>query len=184
VWQGQHAHLRAQLDAAPEKDRMSLQNNLPWPGADVFTPPEAAPAPAAADGDPAVAQSDSTLWFQPVTEGTTAFENLEGNVAEIVLANEAAYVRAPVPPKEGLLGAVKSAVKSADVRVVGASALSPASVSPSTPYGVKSVSAYWSDVGFRLAFSASAGGGGGGRLAEKLRRILTVDTPFLTRAGG
>lgn len=184
VWQGQHAHLRAQLDAAPEKDRMSLQNNLPWPGADIFTPPEAAPTPAAADGDPAVTQSDSTLWFQPVTEGTTAFENLEGNVAEIVLANEAAYLRAAVPPKEGLLGAIKSAVKSADVRVVGASALSPAGVSPSTPYGVKSVSAYWSDVGFRLAFSASAGGGGGGRLAEKLRRILTVDTPFLTRAGG
>lgn len=184
VWQGQHAHLRSQLDAAAERDRMSLQNNLPWPGADVFLPPEATSTPAASDGDPAVTQSDSTLWFQPVTEGTTAFENLEGNVAEIVLANEAAYVRAPVPPKEGLLGTIKGAVKSADVRVVGASALSSGAVSPSTPYGVKSVSAYWSDVGFRLAFSASAGGGGGGRLAEKLRRILTVDTPYLTRAGG
>ncbi|MCE7973165.1 MAG: hypothetical protein DYG92_02395 [Leptolyngbya sp. PLA1] len=184
VWQGQHAHLRAQLEAAPERDRMSLQNNLPWPGADIFVPPDAATTPAAADGDPAISQSDSALWFQPVTEGTTTFENLEGNVAEIVLANEAAYARAPVPPKEGLLGAIKAAVKSADVRVVGASALSPGAVSPTTPYGVKSVSAYWSDVGFRLAFTASAGGGGGGRLTEKLRRILTTDTPYLTRAGG
>lgn len=184
VWQGQHAHLRSQHAAAAERDRPSLLNNLPWPGADIFVPSDATSTPVASDGDPAVTQSDSTLWFQSVSEGTSAFEHLEGNVAEIVLANEAAYARAPVPPRDGLLGAIKGAVKSADIRVVGASALSPAAVAPSTPYGVKSVSGYWSDVGFRLAFTASAGGGGGGRLAEKLRRVLTVDTPYLTRGGG
>jgi hypothetical protein len=180
AWAEQFRHLESVVSRAEPKDQMSLRNNLPWPAADTFAPPGTPSRPPAADGEPAVATNDGVIWFRPAPAGSPVLADLEGNVAEWVLDDGAEYARGALPGRAGLLEAIKARVRSADLRVVGASALSDATINPATPYAVRSVSAFWSDVGFRVAFTTSAGAGGGGKLVDRMVKIL-AESPYLSR---
>ena len=124
---------------------------------------------------------DGTLWFRPVGAGTT-FQNLVGNVAEFVLNAPADFDRQCADLRSG------KPTKAADhflklvqenpgaLRVVGASALSPPEFWDgkkrpfTTAWPVKLAKKAWdsfSDVGFRLAFTAPRE-----TPSDQLRRIL------------
>lgn len=126
--------------------------------------------PAANDALPAVQGDDGVVWFQNVGEGgeSGAFRHLVGNVAEFVLEDAAGA--------EGVATEVKAIgdfVKAGQVRVIGASALSPGSVEAGEPQAVTAsqIGSGYSDVGFRLAFSAPRGAGAAGA-GERLRAAL------------
>jgi hypothetical protein len=101
------------------------------------------------DVTPAVPGDDGVVWFADVNAGAGArIKNLVGNVAEFVTTSAID----PIADKNeamkiGTLG-----------RVIGASALSPAKIEHATPQTIppNAVGKEFSDVGFRLAFTAGA----------------------------
>ncbi|MBS0197460.1 MAG: SUMF1/EgtB/PvdO family nonheme iron enzyme [Planctomycetes bacterium] len=137
-----------------------------WPAAGAFWPTGMAKASPAQDGDAATEADDGRLWFAPCAasgEGGGAFQNLVGNVAEYVYEDAAAADAAPVTAAavESLLG------RGEKVRVIGGSALSNKAIDPRTPQTVGWTQARegFSDVGIRLAFSASKAAGAGAGVA-------------------
>jgi len=161
TWVRQFEHIRQFTDRNPE-----------FPGSGIFRPAEAPSIAPAADGAPAVAQDDGLLWFAPVTQSGERgpFRHLEGNVAEFVCEDgegqkAVASTRAAV---ETFVG------RGERFRVIGASALSPAEVVPEQPYVMNLAIARggFSDVGFRVAFSAprsAAAADGVERVSRALR---------------
>jgi len=179
TWAKEHAFLRKAL-AAGRKPTL-------WPDAGIFwpmdVPGKSGPAAeAVTDGD------DGTLWFAPVGSGEK-FSHLVGNVAEFVFemsAAEQAKLAKQVdsfPPEVGgpfLRAVLAEALKKnpALVQVVGGSALSAPEVwdgkarpfDKPLPVGFRRGGrGGYSDVGFRLAFTAP-----GEPFAVRLRRLLAA----------
>ncbi|MCC6229626.1 MAG: hypothetical protein IT432_10405 [Phycisphaerales bacterium] len=97
----------------------------------------------------AVEFDDGAVWFADVSRGAGTFKNLVGNVAEFVTSS----------PLEPLTGKRDVGRLAGAARVVGASALSPGGVKPmvaSEALQRVALGREYSDVGFRLAFTAGA----------------------------
>lgn len=151
--------------------------NGKWFDGGVFVPQDL--QPLRRDKAVAAVESDdrSVLFWSvhsPANDGSTqhAPRNTIGNVAEFVFEGAAAQELLPGDPA-GLREAVS---KSAAIRIVGASALSPPEVNPSIAYPVKGdlAAGGFSDVGFRLAFDARGARGGGGESAAVLTAINSL----------
>lgn len=147
-WKDQHAFIQAQREAG--------KVNAPWPDEDIFVPEEQK-APISArrrrTALPVTDQPvDGALWFLPVGAPGHGepFKHLRGNVAELLFENSA---RLDALSPAAVLGTSDWS----GLRIAGASALSPVEVSADAVYGATSANAYYSDVGFRLAFSAGEG---------------------------
>jgi hypothetical protein len=139
-----------------------------YPAAGAFWPADAQKVQPMQDGTPAVDVDDSNLWFAPVGSGSPGFQNLIGNVAEFVWDDPAS-----IETVEPTAVKVRAALgKGEKLHVIGGSALSPKEQAPTEPQAVNFAQARegYSDVGFRLAFSAPKGASGGGsdRLAQAL----------------
>lgn len=124
-----------------------------WPDADIFVPDELkASLKRQSFATPAVTTGDRYVWFAPVNDEGAGdlFKHVTGNVAEFVFDNRDLF---DAMPREDVL-------RHTDwrgLKVIGASALSPAEVKADTAYAVTSANAWFSDVGFRLAFTAGEG---------------------------
>lgn len=149
-WKDQHAFIAAQRQAG--------KVNAPWPDEDIFVPderkaqiqPRRRQAALPVTDQPA----DGALWFMPVTATGHGepFKHLRGNVAELLYENSGQL--------DGLTPAAVTTTPSSGwegLKVAGGSALSPSEVDPDTAYRGGSANAWYSDVGFRLAFSAGEG---------------------------
>lgn len=146
VWSRQFAHV-TKINAAGA--------GAQFPNAAIFYPSGVTRPAAPQDGAAAVEGDDGFLWFAPTsrTEATGGFEDLIGNVAEFVV------VQVQETSAGSSLGQVEEGFKRGDnLRVIGASALSPKAIDPMTPYQLVWTGAKegYSDVGFRLAFSLPA----------------------------
>jgi hypothetical protein len=143
-------------------------NGPEYPAGGAFWPADAQKVQPMQDGTPAVEADDGALWFSPVGSGTPGFQNLVGNVAEFVWDDPASIesVEASVAKVRAALG------KGEKLHVIGGSALSPKEETPTEPQSVNFAQTRegYSDVGFRLAFSAPKGASGGGsaRLEQAL----------------
>jgi hypothetical protein len=117
---------------------------------------------------------DGLLWFAKVNAGKLGrFRHLVGNVAEFVFEDPAALAKVEAT-KAGVEKLFSSA--SEKVRVIGGSALSSPKVKVDTaqPVDAKEMQGGFSDVGFRLAFTAPAE-----PLYLRLSRLL-ADQGYLT----
>ncbi len=176
VWVQEHDYIRTSVQGPGPG---TANGRAEWPNGGIFRTPTEGALQYPTDKDPAVPGSDGWLWFRPVDQGGgRVFHNLIGNVSEWVFEEPAKLDR--------ISGATPEAVNAAmddfkQVKVIGASALSPAGQDPATAQGLRSLGSAregYSDVGFRLAFSTGAGGGAG-KPAERLARLLR-STPYLT----
>lgn len=147
----------------------------PWPDRGAFKPRDLF-IPIDERARPAAADDDDEVWFTPVGVGPgITFQNLVGNVAEVVLI-DAGVLEGLEPGRpdliDGLLGD-RSAV-----RIIGASAMSASELGVDRPWPVDRTPSRegWADVGFRLAFTPPPGaaeGVGAGvsrRVAEVVAR--------------
>jgi len=124
-----------------------------WPDAGIFVP-EGVRVKRKDEAEVAAGEAlDGLLWFARVDTDVDSskghiFKHLIGNVAELACEDVAAQDGLPAgePPPEALQGAF---------RVIGGSALSPPQVKNTQAYPVTRGGAC-SDVGFRLAFTATA----------------------------
>ena len=106
------------------------------------------------DTAPATGGNDGVVWFDRVDSGGgKVFKHLRGNVGEYVLPGIAEAEKIEKASPEGLAKERSIAV------VVGGSALSPGSLKWDEPGAVKSPTAGFADVGFRLACSMTAPAG-------------------------
>ncbi len=138
------------------------------PDAGAFAPPGAKLSPLP---DLGPKESDGTLWFTPVGEGSGGtIRNLVGNVAEYVLDVPAAEQPEPKP------GATDRFLElhAAQIRVIGGSAISDPAIDPGQPQPLVLDEAKegYADVGFRLCFSAGFAPGGGQSLASRINRLI------------
>ena len=142
--------------------------------ADVFrlTP---MPGGDGADSEPAVQTDDGTVWFRPVDrpDGSAAgsaapFRDLVGNVAELVFEDSKSLEQ--VAPTRA---AIAAAVTGDKLRIVGGSALSPAAQNPTDvqKFPGNPVTRRYTDLGFRLAFTAPRAAGAAGA-SERLSQAL------------
>jgi len=159
AWEAHLARLRARK-APPAPGEL--------PDAGIFWPAAVAIRRVGADAVPATAASDGTVWLDPVGAGTIV-QHLIGNVAEFVLDLPAAQLgelktlaSTMVPEVVGPVVRARMQ-KLGGVSVVGASALSPPQVwdGRDRPFDKAWPARYerggldsYSDVGFRLAFTA------------------------------
>jgi len=136
---------------------IGVQNSMvkAWPDAGQCVP-EGVPAYPQQRGklEAAVSEDDGEVWFVPVGQGQGVFRNLIGNVAEFVFDEPGALDS----KGDVTIAQVKTALgKGSSVRMIGASALSASEVEATRPYPLnwnRGSSGGFSDVGFRLAFSA------------------------------
>ncbi len=141
-----------------ERAKELVGNDPEFPAGGIFRPSEAQKVQPMQDGSPAVDADDGVLWFSPAEASGQGFQNLVGNVAEFVWEDP--------PSIEGIeasSAAIRTALgKGEKLKVIGGSALSPKEVSPNDPQTVNFAQARagYSDVGFRLAFSAPKGAAG------------------------
>jgi len=158
TWQKVYDHLLPSIANSPE-----------FPAAGIFLPAGMTRVQPAADRAAAVEAEDGWVWFWPVSTGTVGFKSLVGNVAEFTFEEPVALetVAATAADVDRVLG------KSDKMRVIGASALSPKEVKPDEAYSLsagKGKESY-SDVGFRVAFSAPRAAGAAG-VGERLKSAL------------
>lgn len=124
-----------------------------FPSSGIFQSAETASITDTDDNVPAVTSDDGVVWFAPVgtpfgQSAAGSFLNLIGNIAEYVTISD-------TTPQAASYAELKKGMQSGDVRVVGASALSPANL----PIVAQIPGRGWADqiyadVGFRLAFGA------------------------------
>jgi formylglycine-generating enzyme required for sulfatase activity len=141
-----------------ERAKELVGNDPEYPAGGIFWPSEAQKVQPLLDGSPAVDADDGVLWFSPAEAGVQGFQNLVGNVAEFVWEDPAS-----IEAVEASSAAIRTALgKGEKLRVIGGSALSPKEVGPNDPQPVNFAQARagYSDVGFRLAFSAPRGAAG------------------------
>ena len=150
TWKAQHDFVKAD----------DGKHGLAWPDAGIFWPEHEDVANAGREVD-AVPRPvrDEVLWFDTVTdqqEGAPRFHHLVGNVAEYVFDDPDHLDKLP-PLSPADFEALLTA-EPLRMFVIGASSLSPPELREDTPYPVKSGDADsdfgFSDVGFRLAFTA------------------------------
>jgi hypothetical protein len=109
---------------------------------------------------------DATLLFRAIGAGGATFQNLVGNVAELV-CDEADELDIQ-PDRKSPEGVRKfSATHTGSIAVIGGSALSAPELELFKSYPVNSVAEPYADVGVRLAFSAPAH-----TIAERLKWSL------------
>jgi hypothetical protein len=164
TWQAQHDYV-----AATRRQMIATQDQFIWPDARVF------PAAGAAVGEAAApvpgAAADGWVWFAPVVEGATGFAHLRGNVAEYVVGGATS---GPLPADARSANEFVNR-RSRDIAVIGASALSAAEEKPETPLPLGDLDSLggWSDVGFRLAFSATGTQAPRRSMAEVVASLLS-----------
>ncbi len=142
-----------------DKCKELLASGPDYPSGGAFRPAELPRLQPTQDGFAAVDGEDGFLWFAPVGGGPR-FQHLIGNVAEFVWEDAAAMEALPASGT-----AIKTALgRWEKLRIVGGSALSAKDVPTNVPQAVAFTQSPegWSDVGFRLAFTAPRGAGGGG----------------------
>ncbi|MBZ0172328.1 MAG: hypothetical protein K8E66_08115, partial [Phycisphaerales bacterium] len=152
-----------------------------WPDEGAFFPADS----AAARGIEAVSHgwSDGFLWFDEVGSGRDRpFRHLIGNVAEYVLHRtdtDSALTDRHGEPRAFALGVAGDADLAASVSVIGGSALSPPGDPAANAHRIdaSTASSGFSDVGFRLAFSAGVEPPLVVQIGELVR-----SAPFLRRA--
>ena len=124
---------------------------------------------------------DGIVFFRPAPGGSSTFLDLEGNVAEWILeSGEKSLEVTMAQPLTTDQRSKFSKQLGERIGVVGASALSPAGLDPSVFVRAAQIPRFralntafsYSDVGFRLAFTAEGGGGGSGQPSETVRRRL------------
>lgn len=160
TWKREVDHIKQFVALSPE-----------WPASRRFFPAGQRPIPAPQDDQPAVTSDDGVLWFRPVDQSTTTtFHDLIGNVAEYVF-DDAGVLEGVAPARDKVEAALGKGEK---LKVIGGSALSPAGQSNSDPLPVNISQAKlgYSDVGFRLAFSAPRAAGAAG-VGERLTTALS-----------
>jgi hypothetical protein len=134
--------------------------------------------PKAEGNDPgtsAVSSDDGVVWFEKVDQGGgKLFRHLRGNVAEYVLLSDAERQKVDDAQPDDLRKLRES------VGVIGASAMSPASIRWDEVQSVKGTSTTkgFSDVGFRLAFQVRAPSGPKELDAQKVQGVVK-DAPWL-----
>lgn len=131
---------------------------------------------------------DGRLWLWPVGTGAGAhFKDLIGNVAEYVLDGAAEL------PADATLDACLEAVRSQGapkLGIIGESACSPKITDATDSLRVSPIAVRqkaqiaFSDVGFRLAFSASGSGPGGMSLVQSVKTLLEQPAYFRAKPGG
>ena len=154
---------------------LQRRNKPSWPDTDVFLPKDATAA-RGGTAQPVAGASDTRLWFSPVGSGG-AFQHLAGNVAELVYDAPPRFNEAFKEP-----GSLSSArlrcfldEGAAHLKVIGGSALSPPelwngadkSFAGAWPADLARARRGYSDVGFRLAFTAP-----GDPVARRLKNLL------------
>lgn len=120
-------------------------------------------------GVQAVSADDGVVWFEKVDQGGgRVFKHLRGNVAEYVLLSDAERQKVDEAQPDDLRKLRES------VGVIGASALSPASIRWDEVQTVKGTSTTkgFSDVGFRLAFQVRAPAGPKELDAQKVKAVV------------
>ncbi len=142
-----------------------------FPSANIFRA-QATRVQPADDGEAAIATDDGVLWFVHADEGepsAAGFRNLIGNVSEFLFEDAAALQASPAT-REAVEGLIANGER---VRVIGGSALSPAEVRTEAPEAIRrvQVNSAFSDVGFRLAFSAPRAAGAAGA-GDRLKAAL------------
>jgi len=172
IWKRQLRHMA---------QRQTAGNAFQWPDAGIFLPPKASSARLGERAAPVTDDNDGAVWFRPVGTGTT-FQNLVGNVAEFVLDAPRDFDKRCTALRAGKATAaaayfLKLLKENPDaLRVIGASALSPPELWDgnkrpfTTAWPVELTKNGWdsfSDVGFRLAFTAPRE-----TPSDQLRRIL------------
>ncbi|MEK6700904.1 MAG: hypothetical protein AABZ53_01465 [Planctomycetota bacterium] len=182
TWKAVYDQMQAEVDGPANK--LAAKNNAPlkpcWPNVGIFVTPELSDARKTSKDTAFYAdKNDATVFFLPAEAPAASAANiadLEGNVAEYVTASpeaaDALALKAEQslsPPSDGWKSAVDG-----NVFVIGGSALSPSKIGEvvydnKTPYPLAGASCGrgFSDVGFRLAFSASGGSGSPIDLAKK-----------------
>jgi len=160
TWKKVHDHLMQFAQSGPE-----------FPGAGIFWPTGVTRRSPLDDAQPAVTTDDGMVWFAPVVGTGSGFQHLNGNVAEYAFEDG---------PSWDAVAATKDAVDAAvgrgeKVRVIGGSALSPAEIKLDQAYPVSASQSRegFSDVGFRLAFSAPKGAIAAGT-ADRLKTALAA----------
>ncbi len=142
-------------DATWESQRQFMLANegqLNWPDAAAFYGPnQAAAPPEGANARPWTNSDDDYLWFAPTTDRRgTMFSHLIGNVWELYFDDPASLV--------GGVGDYQSFIagRLGEIGVLGGSALADKSLGILQPHNLPATLANngFSDVGFRLAFSA------------------------------
>ncbi|MBI1189366.1 MAG: SUMF1/EgtB/PvdO family nonheme iron enzyme [Tepidisphaera sp.] len=159
TWKKEYEHIKQFTGLSPQ-----------WPASGIFLPAGQAPISAPNDGLPAVTTDDGVLWFRPVNEKTTTtFHDLIGNVSEYV-SDGALVLEGVAPTREAVEAALEKGEK---LRVIGGSALSPQGQATNEPQPVNFPQSRrgYSDVGFRLAFSAPRAAGAAG-VGERLQSAL------------
>jgi formylglycine-generating enzyme required for sulfatase activity len=139
--------------------------NIRWPDEGIFLP-EQVTIPMGPDAK-ARPETDGTLFFRPVNgPGGGTFQELVGNVAQFICEAPDAFDDLQ---DKSTAAAIRKFLDQtpASVFVIGGSALSPPDVPLQTPLAVVHSDMGYSDVGFRLAFTAPARS-----LSERLGWVL------------
>lgn len=168
TWKKQWAYIAS--DQVPQSGKAAA-----WPDRGVFFSPDGGQRTRDQDARPAVETDDGVLWFRASRTGPgREFRNLVGNVSEFVTT-----VAEPFEEIKPERGVVFTALGNYElVRVIGASALSEAAVTPDKAWTVDPEEAKrgYADVGFRLAFTA-------GPIGPPFAQILgdSIGTPVYLR---
>jgi formylglycine-generating enzyme required for sulfatase activity len=147
-------NLRDQTWDQQRRYSATLASTPHWPDEGIFKP-ENVTIPAGADAK-ARPETDGTLFFRTVNSpGGGTFHQLIGNVAQFVC--EAPDGFDDYPDKSGAASIRKFLETAPDALfVIGGSALSPPDMPLQTPLPLTHTDTGYSDVGFRLAFTAPA----------------------------
>ncbi len=145
---------KKQFDAV-KAARAAGVNNMGFPQDGAFVPAGGVATPSPEADDDALPIDEPSFLMAPVDVGPgKTFKHLIGNVWEWVLVDGAKFERL------GLDDIKKGSINiAADVRVVGGSALSSPAISRTQPHSAVAARAAsgFTDVGFRVAFSAERG---------------------------
>ncbi|MGD9789866.1 MAG: hypothetical protein AB7Q00_03630 [Phycisphaerales bacterium] len=150
VWNVRDSRWRQQF----ERTLGLIQHTPDAPNAGIFRTSGMRRPSASADGGVVTEADDGYLWFAPVGAGAGRFfRHLIGNVSEYVYESPGDLERLGVGDDAAITELLGRGSK---LRVIGGSALSPPDIDAETPQGVplsQSLEGF-SDVGFRVAFSA------------------------------
>jgi len=142
---------------------------LPWPDEGAFRPEDGF-ASAGQDGH-SRPESDGTLFFRAAdASGGTVFHHLVGNVAQYVCNASEAFEALPGRPSPQAIAEFAGQARGS-LYVIGASALSAPELPVDVPLPLPHADQGYSDVGFRLAFTAPPRS-----LGEQLERALQGQT--------
>jgi hypothetical protein len=144
TWQKQHDHVRRTRN----RGQGALDFDIFYPDEDAFR------LPGTREGREATVEAgapeDGWLWFAPGGGVASGLRHLRGNVAELVVRG------GPSQPASTSVADVRAWVRGTPLGVIGGSAIGPptAELDWTKAGAITDPARSWSDVGFRLAFSA------------------------------